>query len=406
MNEAAAFVVSAMSQASKKGAGGGLEGVVAAPSEICFIDGVAGRLVYRGYEIGDLVENLYPLAFEQTCVLLWDGKLPTQAELAALHQDLAASMAIPEYVQTILKTLPKTAEPMDALRTGISALSSSDPDLKSTDPAANRRMSVRMTAQCPTIVATFHRLRQGLAPVAPDPSLSIAGNFLYMINGKKPHETLIRVMDAALVLHAEHGFNASTFAARVTAATKADMYAAITAACGALKGPLHGGANEAVMQLLLECGDPDNAEKLVREMVSPSDPSKPKQKVPGFGHRVYKTFDPRATFLRKMSKELGQATGSSKWYEMSERLIPIVKEARGSNGEPLNLNPNVDFFSASMYYGMGIPIDLFTPVFAIARISGWTAHVMEQHRNNRIIRPQDDYRGPFGLKVTPIEERK
>jgi len=305
----------------------------------------------------------------------------------------------------VLAALPKTTEPMDALRTGISCLSSTDPDLRATDMPANRRMSVRLTAKCGTIVAAFHRLRNGLSPIAPDPSLSIAGNFLYMLNGKKPHETLEHVMDVALVLHAEHGFNASTFSARVTAATKADMYAAVTAACGALKGPLHGGANEAVMQLLLECGTPDNAVKLVTEMVSPSDPTKTKQKVPGFGHRVYKTFDPRATFLRKLSKELGEAAGNSKWYEMSERLIPIVKQAKGSSGEPLNLNPNVDFFSASMYYTMGIPIDLFTPVFAIARIAGWTAHVMEQHSNNRIIRPQDDYHGPFGLKVVPIEQR-
>jgi citrate synthase len=389
----------------KKPAPGGMEGVVAAPSDICFIDGIAGRLVYRGYEIGDLVEHLETNAFEQVCCLLWDGKLPTSAQLDALKKDLGKEAALPAHVMTILSTLPKTTEPMDALRTAASALSSSDPELHSMEPAAHRRMAIRLTARFPTIVAAFHRIRNGLAPIAPDPALTVAGNFLYMLNGKKPHETLVRVMDAALVLHAEHGFNASTFAARVTAATKADMYAAITAACGALKGPLHGGANEAVMQLLLECGDPDNAEKKVREMVSPADPTKPKQKVPGFGHRVYKTFDPRATFLRKWSKQLGDAAGNTNWYEMSERLIPIVKTAKGSNGEPLNLNPNVDYFSASVYYTMGIPIDLFTPVFGIARVAGWTAHVMEQHANNRIIRPQDDYHGPFDLKVVPIEQR-
>jgi citrate synthase len=390
---------------AKKPAGGGMEGVVAAPSDICFIDGIAGRLVYRGYEIGDLVEHLTTLAFEQVCILLWDGKLPNQSQLDALRRDLAAEAALPPHALAVLSALPKSTEPMDALRTGVSCLSSTDPDLRHTDPASNRRMSVRLTAKCGTLVAAFHRLRNGLAPIAPDPSLSIAANFLYMLNGKVPNETVLRVMDAALVLHAEHGFNASTFAARVTAATKADMYAAVTAACGALKGPLHGGANEAVMQLLLECGDPDNAEKVVREMVAPSDPAKPKQKVPGFGHRVYKTFDPRATFLRKMSKQLGEAAGNTKWYEMSERLMPIVKTAKGSNGELLNLNPNVDFFSASTYYTMGIPMDLFTPVFAVARIAGWTAHVMEQHANNRIIRPQDDYHGPFGLKVVPIGDR-
>jgi len=389
----------------KKAAAGGMEGVVAAPSDICFIDGIAGRLVYRGYEIGDLVEHLETLAFEQICCLLWDGNLPNRTQLDAVHRALVGEAALPPYVLTILNTLPKQTEPMDALRTAVSALSSIDPDLHCSDQAGHRRQAVRLTAKFPGIVAAFHRIRKGLTPIAPDPELSIAGNFLYMLTGKRAHDTLVRVMDAALVLHAEHGFNASTFAARVTAATKADMYAAITAACGALKGPLHGGANEAVMQLLLECGTPDKAERLVTEMVSPSDPAKPKQKVPGFGHRVYKTFDPRATFLRKMSKQLGEAAGNTMWYEMSERLIPIVKQAKGSNGEPLNLNPNVDFFSASVYYTMGIPIDLFTPVFAIARIAGWTAHVMEQHANNRIIRPQDDYHGPFGLKVTPIEQR-
>jgi citrate synthase len=226
----------------------------------------------------------------------------------------------------------------------------------------------------------------------PDPSLSIAGNFLYMLNGKAPHETLTRVLDAALVLHAEHGFNASTFAARVTAATLADMHAAVTAAVAALKGPLHGGANQDVMELLLECGDADTAETKVRSMLAAGD------KIPGFGHRVYRTVDPRATFLRKMSKQLGEAAGNSKWYEMSERLIPIVKETK-------NKDPNVDFFSASAYYTMGIPIDLYTPIFAIARIAGWTAHIMEQHSNNRIIRPQDDYRGPFDRKVVPIDQR-
>jgi citrate synthase len=404
MSQAASSSVSNEAK-PKKPAAGGMEGVVAAPSDICYIDGIGGQLVYRGYEIGDLVENLHPFAFEQVCSLLWDTKLPSRSALDALRHDLAASAALPAYAQSILGALPKNTEPMDALRTGISCLSSSETNLHATDPVNNRRMAVSLTAKCPTLVAAFHRLCHGEMPIAPDPELSIAANFLYMLNGKKPHETLVRVMDAALVLHAEHGFNASTFAARVTAATKADMYAAVTAACGALKGPLHGGANEAVMQLLLECGDPDNAERVVREMVSPADPSKPKLKVPGFGHRVYKTFDPRATFLRKMSKQLGEAAGNTKWYEMSERLIPIVKQARGSNGEPLNLNPNVDFFSASTYYTMGIPTELFTPVFAIARVAGWTAHVMEQHANNRIIRPQDDYHGPFGLKVTPIEQR-
>ena len=367
----------------------GLQGVIAAPSAICFIDGTAGRLVYRGYEITDLVGQV---SFEETAFLLWDEKLPNASELSALKQELAGSIALPPHVMALLKALPPQTQVMDALRTATSALSATDPDLLSNDRAPNHRKAVRLTAQLPTIVAAFHRLRSGQEPITPDPKLSIAANFLYMLNGKKPHETLTRVLDAALVLHAEHGFNASTFAARVTAATLADMHAAITAAIAALKGPLHGGANQEVMELLLQCGDAEGAEKKVRAMLAN------KEKVPGFGHRVYKTFDPRAHFLRKMSRELGEAAGNTKWYETSERLIPILHDEK-------KLNPNVDFFSASAYYTMGIPIDLYTPLFAIARVAGWTAHVMEQHANNRIIRPQDDYTGPFGLKVAPLDQR-
>src|SRR5688572_17659280 len=368
---------------------GGLEGVVAAKSEICFIDGNAGKLIYRGYDIADLVENA---SFEEVAFLLWDGKLPNRAELTTLKKQLGESAALPEHVMTILRGLPKQTQTMDALRTAASALGATVPDLESNEPAANRRKSIRLTAQFPTIVTAFHRLRGGEQPVDPDPSLSIAANFLYMLNGKRPHDTLTRVMDAALVLHAEHGMNASTFTARVTAATLADIHASVTAALGALKGPLHGGANQDVMELLLECQDPDAAEQKVRDMLNN------KQKVPGFGHRVYRTFDPRATFLRKMSKQLGEAAGNTKWYEMSERIMPVAKELKG-------LNPNVDFFSASAYYTMGIPLDLFTPIFGIARVTGWCAHVMEQHKNNRIIRPTDDYVGPFGKKVVPIEQR-
>ncbi len=376
---------------------GGLQGVVAAQSEICFIDGQAGRLVYRGYEIGDLVENA---GFEETAHLLWHDALPTRSQLDALRNGLAVSARLPGHVAAILEALPKTTQPMDALRTAGSALAAADPDLADNEPDANLRKAMRLTAQFPVIVTAFHRLRNGDSPIDPDPSLTLAANFLYMLTGKKPHDTLTRVMDAALVLHAEHGMNASTFAARVTAATLADMHAAITAALGALKGPLHGGANQDVMELLLACKDADDAERMVRERLAN------KRKIPGFGHRVYRTFDPRATFLRKMSRQLGEAAGNSKWYEMSERLIPIMQEAKSSSGAALNLNPNVDFFSASAYYTMGIPLDLFTPIFAIARVAGWTAHVMEQHRNNRIIRPTDDYIGAFGRKVDPIGQRR
>jgi len=367
----------------------GLQGVVATSSDLCMIDGAEGRLVYRGYEIGDLVENS---SFEEVAHLLWDGKLPNRAELAKLRNQLSASMPIPRHVVAVLQALPSKTLPMDALRTAVSSLAAIDPDEESNEFDANRRKAIRLTAQFPTIVTAFHRLRSGEKPVQPDPGLSIAANFLYMLTGRKPHDTLVRVMDAALVLHAEHGMNASTFAARVIAATLADMHAAVTGAISALKGPLHGGANQDVMELLLECGDVQTIEQRAREMLAA------KRKIPGFGHRVYRTFDPRAAFLRKMSRQLGEAAGNTSWYEMSEQLIPLMKSEK-------NLNPNVDFFSASAYYTMGIPLDLFTPIFAIARIAGWTAHVMEQHANNRIIRPTDEYTGPIGLKVESIDQR-
>src|SRR5687768_5616119 len=288
----------------------GLQGVVATSSDICMIDGQQGRLVYRGYEIGDLVEGA---SFEEVAYLLWNNKLPNRQELATLHHQLAAASVLPRHAVTILETLPPDKQPMDALRTVVSSLSATDPDLTSNEPDANQRKAIRLTAQFPSIVTAFHRLRSGARPIEPDPALSIAGNFLYMLTGKRPHETLVRVMDAALVLHAEHGMNASTFAARVIAATLADMHAAVTGAIAALKGPLHGGANQDVMELLLACGDVDALEGKIRSMLAN------KQKVPGFGHRVYRAFDPRATFLRKMSKQLGEAAGNTQWYEMSER---------------------------------------------------------------------------------------
>ncbi|HWE92727.1 MAG TPA: citrate/2-methylcitrate synthase, partial [Tepidisphaeraceae bacterium] len=315
MSESGSSTVVPPAAAKKPGAG--LEGVVAVQSEICFIDGNAGRLVYRGYDIADLVEHA---TFEETAFLLWDGKLPNRSELKTLREQLGASAALSPHVTGVLKALPPQTQPMDALRTAVSAAAATDPDVGSNDPAAERRKAIRLTAQLPAMVTAFHRICSGQQPIAPDPGLSIAGNFLYMLNGKQPHDTLTRVLDAALVLHAEHGMNASTFAARVTAATLADMHAAITAATAALKGPLHGGANQDVMHLLIECGDPTTCEHVVREKLSHG------EKIPGFGHRVYRTFDPRATFLRKMSKQLGDAAGNTKWYEMSERLIPIMKD--------------------------------------------------------------------------------
>jgi citrate synthase len=368
----------------------GLEGVVATSSSICFIDGDIGRLVFRGYEISDLVENC---TFEETAYLLWNGDLPNKTQLTDLTRQFGSQSNLPAHVQKILEVLPRNTQPMDALRTACSALSADDVDLTLNTPDANLRKAIRLTAQFPAIVAAFHRLRTGQKPVAPDPSLSIAANFLYMLTGKKPHETVVRAMDAALVVHAEHGLNASTFACRVTAATLADIHAAVTAAIAALKGPLHGGANQDVMEMLLEAGDADKLEANVRKNIAEG------AKIPGFGHRVYKVYDPRATFLSKISKELGAAAGNSKWYEMSERLIGVVKELKPK------INPNVDFFSASSYYTMGIPLDLFTCIFAIARVVGWTAHAMEQHVNNRLIRPGEEYIGPFDRKVVPLEKR-
>lgn len=368
----------------------GLEGVVATSSAICFIDGDIGRLVFRGYEISDLVENC---SFEETAYLLWNADLPNKSQLADLRKQISAQSVLPPHVIRILEALPRNTQPMDALRTACSALSADDVDLTLNTPEANLRKAIRLTAQFPSIVASFHRLRTGQKPVDPDPALSIAANFLYMLTGKKPHETVVRAMDAALVVHAEHGLNASTFACRVTAATLADIHAAVTAAIAALKGPLHGGANQDVMEMLLEAGDADKLEANVRKKIADG------EKIPGFGHRVYKVYDPRATFLSKISKELGAAAGNSKWYEMSERLIGVVKELKPK------INPNVDFFSASSYYTMGIPLDLFTCIFAIARVVGWTAHAMEQHVNNRLIRPGEEYIGPFDRKVVPIEKR-
>jgi citrate synthase len=368
----------------------GLEGVVATQSTICMIDGEAGRLVFRGYEIGDLVENC---SFEETAWLLWHDDLPSAKQLADLKSQFAASAKLAPHVMKVIESLPSNTQPMDVLRTAVSASSAIDPDLTVNTHEANLRKAIRLTAQFPTIVAAFDRLRKGLKPVDPDPKLGLAANFLYMLTGKAPKDTLVRAMDAALVVHAEHGLNASTFSCRVTAATLADLHCAVTAAISALKGPLHGGANQDVMEMLLEAGDLETLDKNVRKTLAEGG------KVPGFGHRVYKVFDPRATFLREISKELGDAAGNTKWYEMSNKLIDVVKELKPK------INPNVDFFSASSYYTMGIALDLFTCIFAVARVAGWTAHAMEQHENNRIIRPQDDYRGPLGRKVKPIAER-
>ncbi len=368
----------------------GLEGIVAAHSRICFVDGVEGRMLYEGYDIHDLADHA---SFEEVAYLLWHGDLPTRSQLDALNRELRGARPLPEPVMAIIKGVPKDALPMDVLRTAVSALGVYDPDARDNGQPANVRKSVRLTAQIATIVAAIDRTRNGKPPVAPDPGLGHAANFLYMLRGERPDATATRAVDIALILHADHELNASTFSARVTAATLADMHSAITSAIGTLKGPLHGGANEAVMRLLLKIGDVSNAVPTVKQMLAN------KEKIMGFGHRVYKTEDPRATHLRKMSEELCRQTGQLKWYEMSREIEKYMLVEK-------HLHCNVDFYSATCYYALGIPIDLFTPVFAVSRISGWSAHVLEQFADNRLIRPRAEYVGPLNRTYVPIDQRK
>jgi citrate synthase len=370
--------------------GAGLEGVVAGESEICFIDGYEGILSYRGYNIHTLAEHA---TFEETIYLLWTGKLPTAAELAELKRELGANYALPPAVVDFLAGVPEGSAPMDVLRTAVSMLSLYDPMAKDMSPAANRTKAAKLMAQTSTIVTTFDRLRSGKAAVPADPGLSFAGNFLYCLSGNAPDEVMTHTFDVALTLHADHELNASTFAARVTAATLSDIYSCVTSAIGALKGPLHGGANEDVIKMLLQVGDADKAVERVHEMLAN------KVKIPGFGHRVYRTEDPRATHLRKFSESLGKSTGHENLYLMSKRVEETIKTEK-------KLNANVDFYSASTYYSLGIPTDIFTPVFAVSRMSGWTAHILEQYHNNRLIRPRAEYKGNAdGMVWIPLESR-
>jgi citrate synthase len=367
----------------------GLEGIVAAESEICFIDGDRGILSYRGFNIHTLADNA---TFEEVIYLLWHGNLPKQAELDALKTDLVRYRPIPPEVVRFLGTVTKMP-PMDVLRTAVSMLGLYDPLARDNSIEASVEKAARLMAQTATIVTTFDRLRNGTPVVEPDPKLGFAANFLYTLTGKKPDEVMEHVFDIALILHADHELNASTFAARVTAATLSDIHSAVTSAIGALKGPLHGGANEDVIKMLLAAGNEQKALEHVKGMLVD------KKKVPGFGHRVYHTDDPRATHLRALSEELGHRTGHLDLYLTSKKIEESIKEQKG-------LNANVDFYSASTYYSLGIPIDLFTPIFAVSRMSGWTAHVLEQYRNNRLIRPRAEYTGKaVGQAWVPISER-
>jgi len=369
----------------------GLEGVVATTSKICFIDGDRGVLAYRGIDIHELAHQSN---FEETCYLLWFGNLPTRRELRELCDRLAEERKLDASIVSLLRSAPHHALPMDVLRTAVSALSFYDPQEKNNDRTANIDKAIRLTSQIAMIVAAYDRIRKGQPIVEPDRSLSHAANFLLMLNGKNPSATAERALDIALILHADHELNASTFAARVTAATLSDMHSAITSAIGALKGPLHGGANEAVFRVL-EAADMSGADPVdyVRGMLAQ------KKKIPGFGHRVYHTEDPRATHLRAMSRELGNSSGQGKWFEISRKIEEFVKTDK-------NLNANVDFYSASTYHTLGIDVDLFTPIFAVSRISGWTAHVIEQLDDNRLIRPRAEYMGPeYPAPYVPIEKR-
>ncbi|HEV8311015.1 MAG TPA: citrate synthase [Methylomirabilota bacterium] len=367
----------------------GLEDVVVSTSEICFIDGNQGRLLYRGYDIHDLVAHS---SFEETAYLLWHGTLPTRRELDRLTRDLTSQRRLPPKVTALLKGFPRKADAMDVVRTAVSALGMYDPEAADNSREANVRKAIRIQAQVPTLVAAWARLRKGKAPVAPNPRLNLAANFLYMLFGKKPSPLAAKAMDVALILHADHELNASTFAARVTVATLSDIYSGVVSGIGALKGPLHGGANVGVIRMLLDIGEVDRAEAWIKTALAQ------KKRIMGFGHRVYHTEDPRATHLRRLSEALGREVGELKWYEMSRIVERVVKEQKG-------LNPNVDFYSASTYYSMGIDPDLYTPIFVVSRVCGWTAHVLEQQGNNRLIRPRAEYTGSRQANWVPIDQR-
>ncbi|MBI2834092.1 MAG: citrate synthase [Acidobacteria bacterium] len=370
----------------------GLEDVVATASAICYLDGERGVLAYYGYDIHDLARES---TFEETCYLLWHGRLPSRAELGDLQSQLAASRQLPEPIIRQMRSLPPT-NGMDALRTLTSALGHYDADAVDDSRQANSRKAVRLAGQTASLVATYGRMSAGGGPIQPDPALGHAANFLYMLTGNRPGALAARAFDVALILHADHELNASTFAARVAAATLSDMHSAIVAAIGTLKGPLHGGANADVMRLLRDIGADASRERVdavVRGKLAR------KEKIPGFGHRVYRTEDPRAAHLRRLSRELGERAGDTRWFEMSLQIESIVKTEK-------KLNPNVDFYSASTYHALGIPVELFTPIFAVSRISGWTAHVLEQYANNRLIRPRTEYVGPACPQIyEPLDRR-
>ena len=368
----------------------GLEGVIALESELSSIDGDKGQLIYRGYDINDLADHA---SFEEVVYLLSNGELPTQDQLDELQQQLRAERTLPAPVMAFLRNIPDDAHPMAVLQTVVSALGLYDDEANAMDEASNRRKAVRILAQIPAVIAAFDRLRKGLEPISPLEDGSMARNFLYMLNGEEPGEAAEHTFDVCLVLHADHGLNASTFSNRVIGSTMSDMYSAIPGAIGALKGPLHGGANREVMRMLLEIDEQgaDPAEYVRGKLAAG-------ERVMGFGHRVYRTMDPRAAILRDMVQELSEKEGAMKWYEYSTAIMETMRDEK-------EIDPNVDFFSASTYYQLGIDPDLFTPIFALSRTAGWTAHLLEQWADNRLIRPRAQYVGAHDRTVVPIGER-
>jgi citrate synthase len=370
----------------------GLEGVVAAETKISFIDGEKGVLEFVGIPIGDLASNS---TFEETVFLLWNGRLPKPAELADFQAQIRARYALPAYIQSLITSMPKDAQPMHVLRTAVSAMGLIDPKPNATDIASVRDKALTLLATAPTMLGLFHRHRQGKAPVAPDASLSIAENVLYMLSGSKPTATMAKALDVCLVLHTDHGLNNSTFSARVVISTLSDLYSAITAAIGSLRGPLHGGANEGVMVMLNEIPSVAAAEKYVLDKLAKKD------KIMGFGHRVYKAYDPRATHLKVLAKQLAQDTGNISLYEKSTAIEQTMATAVAAKG----IYPNVDFYSATTYHCIGLPLDLFTPMFVVGRIGGWSAHVLEQLADNRLFRPDVEYTGPHAAPYVPASRR-
>jgi citrate synthase len=372
----------------------GLAGVYVSETTIAHIDGEQGQLIYRGYDIRELAEASY----EETLYLLWHEDLPTERELADLRAEIVPGFAVRPELVDLFRSMPPTTDPVHALRTAVSLLAAFDDNPDDVSDDNLRRIGRLLVAQFPALVSTFARVRNGQEPVEPDPDLSIAGNFLYMLTGERPSDAATHVMDMALVLHAEHGSNASTFVARSTASSLTDAYSSVTAAIGSLKGPLHGGANEAVMRALEKIGSVEGVEGYVLETLA-----QPHGRVMGFGHRVYRVLDPRAKILKDVAKKLAEESGDSTWFEMSLEMERVMDREMSKRGR--QVRANVDFFSASVYRMLGFPIDMYTPIFAVSRISGWMAHLYEQYADNSLMRPRLVYRGPLDRSFRPLDER-